>query len=373
MNNVEELKQFAVSHARAQRVPQERTAAVLARIEHDGEGPGSWTAEWSAAAAESERGGRLQEACSLSYIARFPFVDGPGREAALTHSQETFARWIRESGAPLEHLDLELPEGRVQCYTNGLPIRGDRPCVILMGGIVSTKEQYAPILLRLAKLGLTGIATEMPGTGSNTVPYGPDSWRMLSGVIDAVEDRVGRSRIYAMALSFSGHMALRCALEDPRISGVVTMSTPVSHFYTDPEWQRALPAVTVDTLAHMAGTSSDKVGHHMRDWGLTEPQLQALEAPVAYVSSRRDEIIPVAETDLLRRTVRRLTVLDIDDVHASPAFLDMSGPWLTLSLLRMHGTHLPQRAALRSVVSLAGLRHRLAGHGDVRVHRSTGI
>ncbi|MFF7459464.1 alpha/beta hydrolase [Kitasatospora sp. NPDC008115] len=373
MNNVEELKQFAISHARAQRVPLERCESVLARIAHDGDGPGSWTAEWSAAAAESERQGRLQDACSLYYVARFPFVDGPARAEALTRSQETFARWQSESGAGLQPLDIELPEGRVQCYTTGLPVRGDRPCVIVLGGIVSTKEQYAQILLRLAKLGLSGIATEMPGTGSNTVPYGPDSWRMLSGIIDAVEDRLNGARVYAMALSFSGHTALRCALEDRRISGVVTMSTPVSRFYTDPDWQRALPAVTVDTLAHMAGTGSDEIGRHMRDWALTEQQLQALEVPVAYVSSRRDEIVPATDTELLKRHVRRLTVLDIDDVHAAPTFLDMTGPWLTLSLLRMHGSHLPQRAALRSVVSLARARHRLAGHGAVSVHRGTGI
>ncbi len=365
MNNVEELKQFAVTHARAQRVPRARLDEVLARITHDEEGPGSWTAEWSAAAAGYERQGRLLDACSLYYLARFPYCDGPAREEALTKSQHTFERWQQAEAPGLKPLDVDLPQGRVRCWTAGLPARGDQPVVILLGGIVSTKEQYAPILLRMQRLGVSGVAAEMPGTGSNTLPYGPDSWRMLSGIIDAVAERAGSDRIYAMALSFSGHLALRCALEDRRIKGIVTMGAPVNRFYTDTTWQRNLPAVTVDTLAHLTGTKSDKVGEYMRDWALTAEQLQALEIPVAYVSSRRDEIIPPGDTELLRRHVRGLTLLDIDDVHAAPEFLDLSGPWLTLSLLRMNGSSLPQRAILRSVVSVLGARHRLAGHGAV--------
>jgi len=156
-----------------------------------------------------------------------------------------------------------------------------------------------------------------------------------------------------MAASFSGHLALRCALSDSRIRGVVTIGAPVSAFFTDQEWQRQLPRVTADTLAHLTGLDFAQLSRQLPAWALTEAQLEALRIPVAYLASARDEIIPPQEARLLRAHVSKLSMAVNDDVHASPGHITETRLWSALSLLRMSGAGGAQRAVLAALWRLA--------------------
>jgi pimeloyl-ACP methyl ester carboxylesterase len=258
---------------------------------------------------------------------------------------------------------VDLPAGRVRCWTSGLPAAGApgrrKPLLLVTGGIVSIKEQWAPILVQATRLGVAGVVAEMPGVGENTLPYDEDSPAMLSAILDAVGDRADTSRTYLVALSFSGHMALRAAAKDPRIRGVVTAGVPVSAFFTDTAWQARVPRVTVDTLAHLLETTAAGVGERVAGWGLADTELAALDVPVACLWSRRDEIIPAADAQALARSVRRLDLVDNDDVHGSPSHLLETRVWVLLSLLRMLGVRDVKRllfGALWRGLRLAGRR-----------------
>ncbi|HEV2639804.1 MAG TPA: alpha/beta hydrolase [Actinocrinis sp.] len=359
-NDVEELKQFAGVHAQAQRISRAQYETVLAHVTHDGEGPGSWTAEWSNAAREREQHGDPLGASRLFTMARFPYVDGDARHQAWERAVAAFDRWRSEQAADLRPVDVDVDGGRVRCLMVGAANR-DAPFVIVMGGIVSTKEQWAPVLLRLSRLGMAGVVTEMPGTGANTMPYQQDSWRMFPAILDAVGDRAGQGPRYAMAMSFSGHLALRSALEEPRIQAVLTVGAPISSVFADPAWQLQLPRLTGDTLAHLTGVTRAELGDRLRGWALTPEQLAGLEIPVSYVASKRDEIIPAGDIELLRRTVRNLSLLENDDVHGSPNYNKVIGPWLVRELLRVNRSDGLRRAVLSSVIPLlraAGGLHR---------------
>ena len=343
MNDVGELKEFAVLHAKAQRI--RRYAEVLDRIHTDEDGtPGSWVREWSRAAAEHESRGRLLNACSDSAMARFPFVDGAGRREAQERCVAAFDRW-RQAGTRIERLDLELDGGRVRCWASGLSATSPRPLMLVSGGIVSVKEQWAPVLREVPRLmGMAAVVTEMPGVGENTLRYTPESWRMLSGVLDGVAARARVSETYALALSFSGHLALRCAVDDPRIRGVVTTGAPVRDFFTDMAWQRRVPRVTMDTLAHLAGVRPADLGGCLGQWALDEDQLARVDIPVHYVVSGRDEVIPSGEVRMLRQHLRDLHVLEYDDVHGAPGHVGQTRMWSMWSVLRMSGTRPVMRA-----------------------------
>jgi hypothetical protein len=225
-----------------------------------------------------------------------------------------------------------------------------------MGGIVTVKEQWAPVLAGIRRLGMAGLVTEMPGTGENTLRYGPQSWRMLSGLLDAANDQADVSQTYAIALSFSGHMALRCAVDDPRIRCIVTMGAPIAGFFTDTTWQRQLPKVTVETLAHMIGITPGEVVGGMGDWALTPKQLAALDISVSYVASKRDEIIPAGDIRLLREHVRHLRLVENDDVHGSPNHQANSRLWMIDALLRARGGHKLQNATFGLLLRVARWR-----------------
>jgi esterase FrsA len=213
--------------------------------------------------------------------------------------------------------------------------------------------------MQATRLNVAGVVAEMPGVGENTLPYDEDAPAMFSAILDAVADRANVDETYLVALSFSGHLALRAAARDPRIKGVITAGTPVSGFFTDRAWQAQLPRVTVHTLAHLLGTSPEEVPDRVQGWALTEPELAEVRIPVACMWSRRDEIIPAADPQLLRRALPKLDLVDNDDVHGSPAHLLETRVWVLLSLLRMRGARDVRRVLLGGLfraLRLAGRR-----------------
>lgn len=360
-NDVGELKQYAVVHARGQRITGYQ--ALLDNVHcDDGDTPGSWAAEWGRSAELLEWQGRDLDAARHYAMARFPYVNGAVRQEAADRSVAAIDRWRAGSG-DIEPLEVLLKGGQVRCWTSGLSRSARKPLLIVMGGIVTIKEQWAPMLVAMRRLGMAAIVTEMPGTGENTLRYGPESWQMISGLLDAVADQADVSQTYAIAMSFSGHMAMRCALDDERIKGIITVGAPVSNFFTDVAWQRQLPRITVDTLAHMIGITPERVIGGLDEWALSAEQLAGLDVPVFYAASSRDEITPASDVHLLRKHVRDLSLVTHDDVHGSPRYVAETQLWTADSLLRARGVRNLQSALISAMLRGQRFRNR-AGSTD---------
>lgn len=351
MNDVAELKRYVAVHARGQGLGDYEE--ILARVETED----AWVREWCRMGQEQERKGRDLHASRYYAMARFPYVDGPAREDALALCSRALGRWAA-SRTDVRPLELDLGDGRARCWTSGLSASDRKPLLLVMGGIVTVKEQWVPVLTTMRRLGMAGLVAEMPGVGENTSPYTAGSHQMLSRLLDAVRDRADVSRTYAVALSFSGHLALRCALGDRRIRGVITVGAPIGEFFTDTTWQSRLPRITVDTLAHLTATPPVTVLAGLGGWALTGEQLSALDIPVCYTASRRDEIIPAGEVELLKRHVRRLELVENDDVHGSPRYATATRLWTAASLLRVRDTRRPLRSAIELLMRAERLRSR---------------
>jgi len=356
MNDVDELKQFAVAHARAQNIPRYRE--VLAAIStDDADTAGSWVGEWTRAGDRLRSGGHAVDAVRCYNMARFPYVNGPARQEALDRCVETFGGWAGQNG--IDRLDLDLSVGPVGCWSTGLSTTKRLPLVLICGGIVSIKEQWAPALALVRRFGMAGIVMEMPGVGENAARYDEGSPQLIGELLDAVADRAEVARTTALMLSFSGHLGLRRAVEDPRIRGLITAGPPVGPYFTDAAWHAALPAVTRDTLAQLTGAKPEELFDLMRPWALTPEQLAALDIPVACTASARDEIIPAGDVRMLRDHVRDLDLVEIDDVHGSPRHTAESRVWAARSILRMNDVRNAQSAVLGLVLGALRARRRL--------------
>ncbi|MCK9922404.1 esterase FrsA [Frankia sp. AgPm24] len=352
MNDVAELTVHVAAHAAALDLDAAEYRELTGRIRHDGTGPGSWVHEWSRLAETRETHGDLLGAAACYGFARFPFVDGPARRDALGNCVRATDRWRRtvapEAGR-IDRVELDILGARVAAWTTGLAgghgpggqraaaepsaAARNRPLLIVSGGIVSIKEQWAPLLLLASSLGLAAVVTEMPGVGENTLRYTPDSWQMFPAILEALDGAADVSRTFALALSFSGHMALRWAAEDPRLRGIITVGAPVRALFTDRAWQHGLPPATVATLAHLTGTDPLVLPDLLPGWALSDRQLAAVAVPVRYVASTRDEIIPPVDPALLRRTLPDLAVLEHDDVHGAPGHAVATREWMIRALV----------------------------------------
>jgi pimeloyl-ACP methyl ester carboxylesterase len=351
VNSVEELKRYVGVHARGLEI--EGWEQLLDRISTDGSGPGSWAGEWSARGDQLEAQGKHLEAGRHYLMARFPYVDGAARQDAYDKALAGFESW--RSGEDIHRLDVDFKGRQIGCWTSGLSVDRPRPLVVIMGGHLTLKEQWAPALPVFARLGYAVVSTELPGVGENEVGYDAEAWRFLSALLDALADRADVSHTYAFAMSFSGHLALRCAMDDPRIRGIITAGAPVADFFTDSEWQRRLPAVTVDTLTHLTGSGLDE----LHDWALPAERLAALDIPVAYVASLRDEVVPPADLRTLRAGLRDLRLLVHDDVHGSPSHTEENRLWMAWALLRMRGGRDPRTAVIGLMWRAARARNAL--------------
>jgi pimeloyl-ACP methyl ester carboxylesterase len=348
MNDIAELKEYMLLHARVQGMDPAEYHRIADPVRSDEEGdPDSWAARWTAAGAELEDAGKLLEACRCYNLARFPFPDGPAREKALESCVAVFDRWRRAS-TKLEPLTVDCLGGQVHCWTAGFDPADRRPLVLVMGGQVSIKEQWAPLLPLISSLGFAAVAAEMPGVGQNTVRYTRDSWQMVARILDAASAGADSSRTYAVCLSFSGQLALRCAAQDGRIRGIVAASAPIRRFFTDLEWQSRVPRICVDSLEYLSGAPLAE----MADWALDDATLAAVKVPVHYMVSTQDDIVPADEGALLARLAPDVHLMSNNDVHGSPNRLLEARLWVMLSLLRMHGSNRGRRALLATLFKL---------------------
>ena len=351
MNDIAELKEYMLLHARVQGMTPAEYHRVADTVHSDEEGePDSWAVRWSARGAELEEAGKLLEACRCYNLARFPFAEGPARKKAAEDCVAVFDRW-RLAETALQPLTVDCLGGQVRCWTAGLDPADRRPLVLVMGGQVSIKEQWAPLLPLISDLGFAAIAAEMPGVGQNTVRYTRDSWQMISRIIDAAAPGADTSRTYAVCLSFSGQLALRCAAHDDRIRGLVAASAPIRRFFTDREWQSHIPQITVDSLEYLTG---DRLAA-MADWALEDAELAAVKVPVHYMVSTRDDIVPADEGALLAGLAPDVHLMSNNDVHGSPNRLFEARLWVMHSLLQMNGSNRGRRALLATLLKLRRL------------------
>ncbi|MCD0451593.1 esterase FrsA [Actinocorallia sp. API 0066] len=334
MNDLAELKRFAVAHAISQNLPEDHYAGILDAIgRDDGDGPGSWPHEWiRAGRAHAEAGEHLAAAHHYT-MGRFPYVDGPGRARALDLALSAFDAW--RAGQDIVPVTVPFEGHEIRVWTTGLSVLAPRPLLLMTGGIVSTKEQWGAVLPQIAAFGMAGAVADLPGVGESPLRYHRESWRLFPAILDALAPRARVSESYLLALSFSGHAALQAAAHDPRVRGVVGNGPPISDFFTDASWQARVPAVTTDTLAHLVGVPSHEVYRRVRDWALTPDLLRSVKVPVAVVGARRDEIIPPGDLALLRATLPDLETVEHDDVHGAPSHLAETRLWSLLAVLRM--------------------------------------
>lgn len=332
MFDIDELRRYIVLHARAQRIPDRVLHAALSDARHDGTGPSSWTAAWSTQAARAQARGEHLLASGCYGLARFPYVDGPDRARAHERCLAAFEHW-RETQPGMQRRTLARPEGGFTYYLQP-PTRPQAPLLLVLGGIVSLKEQWAPLAPLARHLGFGVAVTELAGVGENTARYRTDSWRQLSDLLDDAGQLVDTDRCLLAGLSFGGHLALTAALHDRRIRGTVTVGAPLTRFFSPDRWPH-LPAVTRATLTHLTGLDETALRHALPDWAMRPSDLARLTLPVRYVASRRDEIVAAGDVEDLLRWTPDARARSYDDVHGAPRHVTGTRLYLIGCLLTM--------------------------------------
>ncbi|MBB1259117.1 alpha/beta fold hydrolase [Streptomyces alkaliterrae] len=356
-----ELAGFAALHAKALGITRTELRQGLAAIRRDGT-PDAWPRTWNRLAAHHQRADRPLHACRAHVLARFPYPADEHRRAAGDLAVRAFDTWRRSHG-DIRRLELTLSSGTLTAWAAGLEPRAGRPLLLVMGGIISVKEQWAPFLAAARRLGVAVVVTEMPGVGENAHRYGPHSVEMIPELLDELGAAHCAAGVQLVALSFAGQLALSAAAEDPRITAVHTVGAPTDGVFRDPAVWATLPRTTTATLAHLAQREPPQLEKELATLALDEQALARVRVPVRYVASRRDEIIPRREWERLAEHLPDFTWVEFDDVHGSPAHLADTRLWLLHGVLDALGD---RRA--RALAALLAVRGRADRGGTTRTH-----
>jgi 2,6-dihydroxypseudooxynicotine hydrolase len=203
--------------------------------------PQDWCRSWMAAADSHEniarkalRDGHLETAGrALARAALYcHFAQGYytyDRPAERLTAEKRRQALFREAAPiltpPLEFVEIPFEQTRITAYLR-LPLAPTtaNPCIVLLGGLDTTKEDALALTDVLVERGLATLAFDGPGQGAMYEEMGliPDFEKAVFATIDYLETRpeIDAARIGVMGRTTGSHWALRAAAYDKRVRAV---------------------------------------------------------------------------------------------------------------------------------------------------------
>jgi dienelactone hydrolase len=285
-----------------------------------------WQPEWDRMAAVHEglgdaalahgntltAGEAFRRAAIYCHFGQFVFFDDADEKYAMQMRQQAvYRKGMAYFRPPTEQLQVTFE--RISFSGNlRLPSGGTRsPCVILMAGADSTKEEFCTLEDEFLKRGLATFSFDGPGQSTTwrQMKLRPDYERPVAAVLDVLcnHPRIDAGRIGIWGRSFGGYAAPRAASSDKRLKACVS----IGGFYDmGAVWSR-FPGSTKETLQFGFGADSEDEAQELARSYTLAGLLGGLTCPLLIVHSGMDEVCPVAESERIRRESGGLTTLTI--------------------------------------------------------------
>ena len=164
----------------------------------------------------------LWHASLSAHYAQFMWFHDPERREAGQHAKVALYRDAAPLMAPAaERLDLPFEDTSIPAYLRRPDVDGPVPCVVLIGGLESTKEESYLFEAMCLRRGMATLAFDGPGQGEMffTRKLGPGFEKVTSTVVDHLEktDGVDADRIGVLGRSLGAYYSVLSASCDPRL------------------------------------------------------------------------------------------------------------------------------------------------------------
>jgi 2,6-dihydroxypseudooxynicotine hydrolase len=265
-----------------------------------------WPVVWSetATAAEARAEAALAQHCALTagtelaraslyyFFAQFLLWNDPAtKRTAYEHCARTFRRAAPLLDPPLEPLTIPFGGIELPAYLRKPKGVSRPPCVVLLGGLDTTKEEQLVISTLCAQRGLATLAYDGPGQGETyyRMKLSADFDKSIYAVLDALEGRadVDASRIGIIGRSMGGHYAPKAAALDRRVKAAVAWGA----MYHLKNWA-TMPALTQQGFAYVTGSKSVQDAKPFFDAVNLESLATKIACPLQIVHGGLDPITP---------------------------------------------------------------------------------
>lgn len=174
-------------------------------------------------------------AWKLYSFGRWPVPTSPGKQRSYEKALEAFRAHARFLDPPLQIVRIPF-EGKAIIGYMRLPknAHGPVPMVIAINGLDSRKEDLSESFAAILPFGIGFLAVDGPGTGESPIKVTENSERMISRVIDYLQERpeVDKNRIAVHGVSWGAYWATKLAVvERSRIKGASAQSPPTNEFF----------------------------------------------------------------------------------------------------------------------------------------------
>jgi 2,6-dihydroxypseudooxynicotine hydrolase len=259
----------------------------------------------------------LWRAALCAHYAQFMWFHEPARREAGQHRKVA----LYQRAAP--HLDP--PAERVEIAFEGVTIPGylrlpdgpgdgPHPCVVLIGGLESTKEESLRFEDLCLARGMATFAFDGPGQGELFfgAKLGPGFERYVSAVVDHLVDRpeLDPSRFGVLGRSLGGHYAPRAAAADERFRVAVAWGAcfDISDFDDMPEHTR-------NGFLYVTGIDDAEAGRdHLRRSLDLSAYADRMRAPLYVLHGRHDAIFSMRQVDLFREAFGHVPLtIEVED------------------------------------------------------------
>jgi 2,6-dihydroxypseudooxynicotine hydrolase len=249
-------------------------------------------------------GAWLWQACINFHYAQFLwFHDRGRREEGQRRKVDLYRRAAEHLRPPSERVDIPFGDVTIPAYLR-LPADAPRggaplPCVLLIGGLESTKEESYLFENMCLDRGMATFAFDGPGQGELFFELGlqPDFERYSSAAVDYVETRpeIDSDRIGVLGRSLGGYYAVRAAACDPRLKACVSWGACFDLTDLDD-----YPPATQAGFLYVTGIEDPDASREQLGVIDLRDVAGDLTQPTYVLHALRDEIFSMRHVDLLR-------------------------------------------------------------------------
>jgi pimeloyl-ACP methyl ester carboxylesterase len=351
----------------------------------------AWAAAWNNMAKQQEQlaaadakqgyerstGARYLRAAIYRLCGERQLPPGDQKAQIYADARLSFYRAIKLGQLPLEHVEVESPDGVLPGFLIRAETPEPAPVVIFYSGLDVTKELlYCFIRQEFAVRGMHCLVIDTPGVGEplrlHNVASRPDYEVPTAAIIDFLETRpdVDASRIGILGISLGGYYAPRAAAFEPRIKACVAWGGVWDYGEIwKKRWETQSKNVSVGhfQLPWIMGTKTMEAAvERVQQWKLADV-LPRLTQPLLMLHGEHDLAIPVEQARLAfaaaGSTDKQLRIFTEQEGGAEHVQADepdaarqLIGDWLAERLVGQAGVQADHLSASTRFVSANGIR-----------------
>jgi 2,6-dihydroxypseudooxynicotine hydrolase len=250
-------------------------------------------------------GGRwLWTACLSYHYAQFLWFHDPERRVqGQRRKVELYRRAAEHLRPPSERVEIPFGDVTIPAYLRlpaDAPADRPLPCVLLIGGLESTKEESYLFENLCLERGMATFAFDGPGQGELFFEVGlqPDFERYASAAVDHLQTRpeIDPERIGVLGRSLGGYYSVRSAAREPRLRACVSWGACYDLLDIDD-----YPPATQAGFLYVTGLDEEAAARERLAAIDLSDVIGELRQPTYLLHGRHDEIFSMRHVDLVRQ------------------------------------------------------------------------